>query len=250
MRIEDHIAALRHEGHLLVAAVARADLDAVPATCPEWSVRELAHHMGRVHRWAATYVGGARPTMMSPEEDERCWGPMPSDANLVDWLRTGHADLVTALEQAPADLQCWSFLAAPSPRAFWARRQAHETSIHRVDAQGVLGSVDAVAPSFAADGIDELLLCFFSRPRNRLRLPEPRRLVVTATDAGLSWMVHIGPDGARAERGSGPADAEIAGPAAELYYALWNRRPLASLDLAGDKELVDVWQAKARILWT
>lgn len=32
-------------------------------------------------------------------------------------------------------VDCWTFLDAPSPLAFWARRQAHETAIHRADAQ-------------------------------------------------------------------------------------------------------------------
>src|SRR5690606_9734843 len=129
MLTEDYIAALRHEGHLLIEAVASAELggvlDAVVVTCPEWIVRDLAHHMGQVHRWAATFVREARPTMTSAEEDARNWGPMPPDSDLLAWLRAGHAELVAALDAAPADLRCWTFLPAPSPLAFWARRQAH-----------------------------------------------------------------------------------------------------------------------------
>ena len=53
--------------------------------------------------------------------------------------RQGCADLVAALAAAPDDLECWTFLPAPSPRAMWARRQAHETAIHRVDAELAAG---------------------------------------------------------------------------------------------------------------
>ena len=48
--------------------------------------------------------------------------PLPDDGELVDWYVAGHSALVEALATAPTDLQCWSFLAAPSPLAFWARR--------------------------------------------------------------------------------------------------------------------------------
>ena len=32
-------------------------------------------------------------------------------------------------------MRCFAFLPAPSPLAFWARRQAHETGIHRADVE-------------------------------------------------------------------------------------------------------------------
>jgi len=46
-----------------------------------------------------------------------------------------------ALSAAPPDLRCWTFLPAPSPLAMWARRQAHETTVHRVDAELAAASV-------------------------------------------------------------------------------------------------------------
>jgi uncharacterized protein (TIGR03083 family) len=237
MRIEDHIAALRTEGELFTGVLRRADLDAVVPTCPEWTVRELARHTGRVHRWAASYARGARPDVMTADEEEHAWGAMPEDAALVDWFRDGHAGLVDALATAPGDLACWSFLPAPSPLAFWARRQAHETTIHRVDAELAGAGHTAVPAEFAVDGLDELLLCFFSRPRNRLRFDDPKTLAIVATDAGASWLVRIGPEGASAQRRDGgppDADATVAGPASALYLGLWNRGPLAEAEAEAD----------------
>jgi hypothetical protein len=83
------------------------------------------------------------------------------------------------------------------------------------------------------DGLDELLLCFFSRPRNRLRFDDPKTLAIVATDAGASWLVRIGPEGASAQRRDGgppDADATVAGPASALYLGLWNRSPLAEAE--------------------
>lgn len=193
--------------------------------------------------------------MMTPGEDERCWGAMPDDADLVDWYGRGHAGLVDALERAPLDLRCWSFLPAPSPLAFWARRQAHEATIHRVDAELATGSagdptgVTEVATDVAVDGLDELLLCFFAR-RNRVRTDQPRTLAIAATDTDATWLVHLGLEGARAKRGTGPSDGQLSGPAAVLYLGLWNRHPLDHADFAGDASLLELWREKATILWT
>ena len=55
---------------------------------------------------------------------------------------------------------------SPAPREFWARRQAHETTIHRADAVAAgLGRRPRSAeldldPAFAVDGLDELLTGF------------------------------------------------------------------------------------------
>jgi uncharacterized protein (TIGR03083 family) len=255
MLVEEHIAALRREGELMAEALERApEWDAPVPTCPGWTVRELAHHVGRVHRWAALVVREWRTA--EPDEDteaERIWGTMPGDEDLVAWFRAGHAAVVETLEQAPADLDCWAFLPASSPRAFWARRQAHETAIHRADAQAATGDIDGVGPAFAVDGIDELLLGFYSRSRNRARSDVARALSVTAEDAEANWIIHFGPDGAHPERGTGSdpeRDAEVRGPASDLYLALWNRRPLEPMRTAGDPELVELWRTKATVRWS
>jgi len=250
MRIEEHIAALRREGERMADTVERADLDATVPTCPDWTVRELMRHLGRTHRWAAAYVRDHRAAMMSPEEDELAWGEMPDDTALVGWFREGHRRIAELLESAPADLDCWSFLPALSPLAFWARRQAHETAIHHADAQSAVGAIARVPTDFAVDGVDELLRCFFSRPRNRLRSETERTLSVAATDADISWLVHIGPNGASAERGVGPADCELRGSASDLYLGLWNRRPLTDLEIRGDATLLDLWRDKATVRWS
>ncbi len=249
MLIGDHIATLEREGDLLISAVAAADLEGKPPTCPEWTVRELAHHMGRVHRWAAAYVGGARLEPFTADEAENVWGSLPDDAGLVSWLRDGARGIVAALQAAPTDLHCSTFLPAPSPRAFWARRQAHETTIHRVDAQLAVGAADPVPADFAVDGIDELLVGFFSRNRGRLRADPARTLAVVLSDVDASWLVEIGPEGPQARRTPTPAtaDAEVTGGANAVYLGLWNRGELAA---TGDQTLVALWRERAQVRWS
>jgi uncharacterized protein (TIGR03083 family) len=249
LEVADHIAAIRREGDLIAAAASRADLDAIVPTCPEWTVRELVHHVGRTHHWAAAHIEQARPDALTDDEAAAAWGDMPDDAGTSDWYRAANERLVRALTAAPADLACWSFLPAPSPRAFWARRQAHEAAIHRVDAElGAAQGVSATPEEFALDGIDELVGGFYSRRGGRLRSETPRTLAVTAS--GRTWRVHIGPDGPTGERGEGPSDCAVEGKADAVYLALWNRGRLTDLDVTGDPDVLALWNSKATIRWS
>lgn len=151
MQVPELIAGLEREGELLVAAAARTDLVTPIPTCPGWTMRDLVRHTGGVHRWATAHVVGR---LLQPVDGLDPVVPVqPEDDVLIEWFVAGHAVLVQALRDADPDLACWTFLPAPSPLAFWARRQAHETGIHRVDAEGPTASITPFPPAFAADGI-------------------------------------------------------------------------------------------------
>ncbi|MEV6113983.1 maleylpyruvate isomerase family mycothiol-dependent enzyme [Streptomyces sp. NPDC052109] len=244
MDTADYLQTLDREGRLLAAAAAVAGTDAKVPTCPEWQVRDLLRHTGAVHRWAADLVADAcaepRPLGDPPDLD---------GAELVDWYRDSHRLLVDTLAAAPAGLECWTFHPAPNPSAltFWTRRQAHETTVHRYDAEAARGgTASPIAPEFAVDGIDELLRGFHARPRSRVRTPEPRVLRVRAVDADAVWTVRLtaGPPAA-VPHSAEEAEAELAGPADELYLALWNRRAVPSV--SGDPSLAALWREKSGI---
>jgi uncharacterized protein (TIGR03083 family) len=245
METQEFIATLRREGRLLADAAQRSGLDAPVPTCPEWHVRDLVRHTGAVHRWAAGFVADGRTEPAAWDETA------PDDTALVAWYRRTHSGLVDTLEAAPADTDCWTFLPAPSPLAFWARRQAHETAVHRVDAQSALGTertpVDA---AFAADGVDELLTGFQVRKRSRVRTDRPRTLrVLTHDRPGGDWLVHLSPEPPVVERGvPGAADCTIGGPAEAVYLALWNRGPYEGLSVDGDDELVELWRRTSAVI--
>ncbi|MEV6006766.1 maleylpyruvate isomerase family mycothiol-dependent enzyme [Streptomyces sp. NPDC051976] len=237
---------LRREGGRLADAAEGAGLDAPVPTCPEWRVRDLVAHTGAVHRWATAYVAEGRT---EPEDwDETT----PGDAGLVDWYREIHRGLADALSAAPADLTCWFFLTAPSALAFWARRQAHEVTIHRVDAEAACGRPPTpVEAAFAADGIDELLAGFHGRSRSRFRSDRPRSLRVRALDApdGGDWLVRLSAEAPVVvhDTPEQPADCTVTGSAQDLYLALWNRGPYEKLTVAGDDGLLDLWRRTGAI---
>ncbi|MCS0603885.1 maleylpyruvate isomerase family mycothiol-dependent enzyme [Streptomyces sp. LP11] len=237
---------LEREGRALAAAAAGAGPSAKVPGCPGWQVRDLLRHTGVVHRWAAGFVADAH-TAPRPMGDP----PDLDGAALVDWYRDSHRLLLDTLAAAPADVGCWTFLpsSGPSPLAFWARRQAHETTVHRYDAEAARGGpVTPVAPDFAADGIDELLCGFHARSRSRVRTAEPRVLRVRATDAGTGavWTVRLTTGPPATVRGAvGEADAELYGTAEELYLALWNRAEPPGV--LGDRSLAELWREASGI---
>ncbi|MFJ7998291.1 maleylpyruvate isomerase family mycothiol-dependent enzyme [Streptomyces sp. NPDC096310] len=253
METAEHIRGLAREGRVLADAAAQAGPDAEVPVCPGWRVRDVLRHTGSVHRWATAYVaegGTVRvPLPAAPDLD--------GDA-LVDWFRTGHDQLVTALGAAPADLRCWSFFPAPSPLAFWARRQAHETAVHRADAESALGrDFSPVDAAFAVDGIDELLGHFHARDRSRVRSEVERVLRVRTTDTHDVWTVRITTEPARTARGKAtdldeggehPApDCELSGRAEQLWLTLWNRLPLDAVTATGDTSLARLWRETSAV---
>lgn len=251
MRVTEHIAALETAGRALAEAAAEAGPGAEVPTCPGWRVRDLLRHTTTVHRWATAFVAEGH-TSYHPDGGE----PALDGDELLTYYREGHAALVAALRAAPETLECWTFLPAPSPLAFWARRQAHETIVHRADAESALGSgPGAVDPATAVDGIDELLRGFHGRDKSRVRTPEPRVLRVRATDTRDLWDVRLSAtEPPRTDRSPaaatewGAADAELAGPADRLYLTLWNRLPADAVTVTGDEALARLWRENSAVV--
>ncbi|HUJ06327.1 MAG TPA: maleylpyruvate isomerase family mycothiol-dependent enzyme [Streptosporangiaceae bacterium] len=252
MEISEHITALTEQGPLLAAAAAAAGPDAPVPSCPDWLVRDLVRHQGGVHRWAASIVGTPRTEPWDVDLDDVV-GTWPADDELVAWFSDGCRELVGVLEQADPGLYCWTFLPAPSPLAMWARRQAHETAVHRVDAELAAGTpVTPFQAPFAADGIDELLSCSITRQHGRLRSDDPKLLRVRCAEGAGEWLVSIGPDGARTTAGAeGPdGDCLVAGTADDLYLALWRRRAPDVLEVEGDGGVLDLFLDKVQVRWS
>ena len=256
--IASYIARLRAEGELLAGAAELAGFDAPVPACPDWRVRDLLKHLGYVHRWAAGYVREQHVRWVDRASEAEILRGGPADEALAGWFRDGHAALVRALEAADPDMTCWTFLEAPSPLAFWARRQAHETAIHRVDAQQAAASAGAaVEPAFtarfAADGIDELIMGFLGRDAKRGSWDGPPGTLTLHADDGADgsaqWRVLSGPGGLAVARGDGPADCDITGPAADLYLLLWNRRDASGLDVRGDAGTLAGFREHFRVTW-
>jgi uncharacterized protein (TIGR03083 family) len=210
----------------------------------------LVRHLGYVHRWAATIVRERRADseVHVPDDGAGLTGPA-----LVQWFRAGHQALVGELAAGDPAVSFFAFLPAPSALAFWARRQTHETGIHRADVESAGGGVTPFPVDVALDGIDELVAGFARRPRRDWTGPE-RTLGLLPTDPGGApgWSILIGPAGARAERDDAAAAAAqcvVRAPASDLHLLLWNRRNPAGLDVGGDAGVLEAWRGSVRVRW-
>jgi uncharacterized protein (TIGR03083 family) len=249
VEITEHIDALRRQGDLLAGAAERSGLDASVPPCPSWQVKDLLRHTGYIHRWAARHITECPDTVIDgpPEADILRGGA--ADPDLLAWFRAGHAALVETLSIADPGLVCATFMDAPSPLAFWARRQAHETAIHRADAESASGILPEYEPDFATDGIDELIMGFGQRRKYR----------PSAEHDGTGHAWHIGTEDGRIQarrdceisESIAPAVCTVTGPASGLYLFLWNRSGAAQADvtISGDAGFFELWQSSVRVRW-
>jgi uncharacterized protein (TIGR03083 family) len=249
----DQYAAQIEAGAAVIAApVAVGDLARPIPTCPDWTLRELAIHVGRVHRWARQ-ITATRSAEFIPFRAVAD-GKFPDDpAAQADWLTAGARRAVAAIEEAGED-QVWA-LGELVPASFWSRRLCHETLVHAADAQLATGQRPDIEPRLAADAIDEWLTVMSGplggRPDPRAAaLPEGRVLHVHATDGGLDgageWLVSHEPGGVTVRPGHGKGDVALTGPAAALLLVLLRRQPVAgpAVTVHGDAALLDHWLAE------
>ena len=210
-------------------------------------MRELVRHMAGVHHWAATQVGD-RHTDEIDEELEDQVGGWPSDDELFDWAASKAARLVEVFEAADPEFPYFTWFRGTTPLTMWTRRQAHETAIHRVDAELAADDVTPLEPAFAADGVDELVLDMVGSWDKVVDIDRPLRLHLQATDIPRGWTVELAPDGLRSfgDR-RGDADGILSGTASELDLAMWHRVDAVTRD--GDPSLLDAWWSAVAPRW-
>jgi uncharacterized protein (TIGR03083 family) len=235
----EHLAALRTEAEALVAAAEGAALDAPVPPCPGWTVADLLAHVGRIHRWAAANLG------RRPED-----GPLPRDAvephpedptELAAWARAGAAQLVAALAAADPAAPSWTF-GPPPTVAFWFRRQAHETVLHRLDAELAAGAPTPIPAALAADGLDEFL--GIAATSDRLAAAGLAGTIhLHCTDVAGEWLLRLGPDGVELERVHAKGDVAARGTASDLLGRLRGRTGPEGLEVFGDEALLERFRA-------
>jgi uncharacterized protein (TIGR03083 family) len=209
------------------AVLAAGDFAAPVPSCPGWTLLDLTHHVGGVHRWAAAAITEKR----AMNDDEIV---IPDTAGTRAWFLDGATALVNVLRTTPPETECWAFGPKPRLAAFWFRRQPLETAVHAWDAAGSQGlEPHPFDIALALDGIDEVRHMFFPRQIHLGRIePLTRSLAIAPDETSTSWVFPAGdsPDAA--------PEAVVSGPADVLYLLLWGRVTLDDprVRVAGDEE--------------
>jgi uncharacterized protein (TIGR03083 family) len=223
--------------------------NAVP-TCPGWTLEQIPNHLGRVYAMVATVLQG--DSMSPPNRDKIPLRPEGQSPN--DWMRQRLHILIPLLRDVPEDTRRWNFATGPgSPVGFWWRRQAHETLIHRVDAELAAGATVTTAdPEVAADGVGDFLTITGLREvgRDEIRLGQAMTVHLHATDAGpeAEWTIETA--NGNYARSHLKADVALRGPAWSLDRWCWRRTTTADevnaelLETFGDVRAADEWRPK------
>jgi uncharacterized protein (TIGR03083 family) len=222
MQRDDYLTVIRREGAALLAAAAQAP-GAKIRGCPQWDMDDLLWHVAAVHHFWGTVVD-RRLTDPSGYEQP----PHPGTGTLPSFAREQLEYVTRALTAAEPDTEVWTW--TDDHTAGWvARRMAHETAIHRWDAEDAAGIDAQLDPELASDGVDEFLSYFL-----RSTDVDPGSAHLHATDTPGEWLVRFGTGAPRTTREHAKGDAAVRGPAADLVLALWHRVPLDRLEIIGD----------------
>ncbi|NEA34739.1 maleylpyruvate isomerase family mycothiol-dependent enzyme [Streptomyces sp. SID13031] len=221
-----------------LAEVGRFGLPAEVPSCPGWTVESVLRHVAQVYLHKIEILRlGARPDPWPPELDHR-------DAfELYDESR---AAIVVALSEAGTELPTWTFSPTDKTSAFWYRRMALETAVHRVDAELAHNVVTPVDRELALDGIDEILTLMLGGPWwEEGDTEHPVDATIRITAAGRSWTTRLDATSATVVAGAeGDVDAEVFGDPDDIYLWLWGRRDLNLDQSAGNDAAAQEFRAR------
>jgi uncharacterized protein (TIGR03083 family) len=231
---DQYLNALARESKALAEAAAEAGLSARVPSCPEWTVSDLLIHCASGDLSARTIIE-RRTTERGPAELPEI--PPTSEA-LVAWYLEGTNALIDALRKTDSSIPIWTFSPADRTAKFWFRRRAHETSIHRIDAQLAAGVTRPIDAPLAADGVDEFLTLFVPR-WGKEAVGAGETLHFHCTDAEGEWLLLGSGDGVTVTREHAKADAAARGSASDLMLFVWGRVPVSQVEVFGEADLLN-----------
>ena len=242
MEFAQHLEALSVESRAFSIAAHAAELSTPVRRAPTGSSRI----------WSATSVastGGPRRSSKSGPGSafgERIRGRGPtssSNGSIPARLRSAET-----LERCGPGVSMWTW-GPGGTSTWWARRQAHETAVHRWDAQTASGASQPIDGPSAADGLDEFLENFmamlgFSEGVDVGGTGETIHLHCTDVDG--EWLLRLEPDAVHVDRVHAKGDVAARGTASDLQLFACGRIGADRLEVFGDAALLARFRELAR----
>lgn len=241
---DDYLAVIESESQAFIKA-ALPNLDGHVAHCGDWAMHDVAVHLGTMWQIATANV------LAATHAPSRLANPFPKDVVadetvVAEFLTSSRQALLDALTAAEPDALAWSFAPNDHTAGFWQRRMAHETAMHRWDAEHAIGDPTPFAAEFASDGIDE-----FTHVGLRFSSSRPDRtypagsLHLHCTDVAGEWtLVGSGGPSVAVTREHTKGDAAVRGPASDLLLWVWGR-PGGDVEIFGDASIAATWRTLA-----
>jgi uncharacterized protein (TIGR03083 family) len=239
----DHLDVIASEGARILDAY-RSNPDGRVPWSHRWTVRSVARHVAGSHH-AVALILSDRPTA-----DFEQAAAMPrveaGDSEFPEWFAEKTRQLLSQCRTVPPTAVCW----APHPLvagtgAYWTRRIAYDTLVHRWDAEAGAGITGpTMAPDVAADAVDEVLDVGLRVTRAAADAPAGPAIRLACTDADQAWHLDLASVG-RLTLHAEPIDVAVTlrGTAETLLLWLWGRIDIAGgeLDIDGDRSVVTRW---------
>lgn len=247
---------IRTDGQQLIDAVLRTGLDQPVPSCDAWTTGDLLWHIAEVWDFWGLVV---RDRITDVEVLKQLPDvPRPTDDLLVNWATASLTNVIGTLVDTPPDTEVWTWTGQNRDATWVRRRMAHETAVHRWDAERTVGDPYRIPIAMAADGIDEFLQFFSRRGRTEplggtvhLHCTDTDRDIATGSDdieavAG-EWMVHrLDGEGIEFDRSHAKGDAAIRGRASDLLLWLWGR-DAGPVEILGDADIAERFRSGADV---
>jgi uncharacterized protein (TIGR03083 family) len=227
-------------GHLRDAA-ASVELTVPVPTCPGWTMGDLVFHVAEVYLHKVTVMR----TGQWPEQ----WPP-PGQAHQAELAMLGRAygELIAEFRTRQPTDPTPTWYDPDETVAFWIRRMAQETVVHRIDAELAAGlPVTPVPDDLAVDGVDEILKRFLGYDAEALARVEGDHLAgdsgqdtITVLAGQTAWTVRPSPHEVVVTDGPGenPRVVIQAAPDPMLRW-LWGRAGDNTVRLTGEQAWAD-----------
>ncbi len=241
-----YLACLAADYHDLRDAAAAVELTVPVPACPGWTMGDLVSHVAQVYLHKVHVMR----TGQWPDQ----W-PAPGTPHQPELalLARGYGALIAEFRARQPTDPVPTWYDPDETVAFWIRRMAQETVVHRIDAELAAGlPVTPVPGDLALDGVDEVLKRFLGYHTEALdRVPgghlarDGGRDTITVRAGQTAWTVRPSPHRVAVDDGaSDDPRVEVQAAPEPMLRWLWGRGGHDAVRVTGDAD----WAAYLRRL--